>query len=203
MAVASLLVNVLPMMAPNPKAADTKVPDAKAEAARPAWLDRVYWTEPPARFRVIRSELWATPEQAIKDALGQAAPIAQELLALADARFGAASDVPVQAIHDHLVREAHIEKVAWTYGPMYRSYLLLELSPQRRDQLRADAEKTVVRRRLTLLSGGFGFVVTCLTTMLVYLRMDERTHGYYSGRLRIGAGLIVAAVGAGLYRLLV
>lgn len=172
-------------------------------ASRPDWADRVFWSNPPLRFRVVRGELYATPERALQACVDQAVPIAQELLAILDEQFRAPVSAAPTLIHQHLVKEEFVERVAKEYGPMYRAYLLLEVSPAKRDLLQREWHSAVVRRKLTVVSGGFAFLVTCIATMLGYLRLDDATRGYYSGRLRVGAAGVMAGAGAALYFALV
>lgn len=168
-------------------------------SARPEWTQRHGWSQSPIRYRVVSSERWATREEALKDAVARAVPVAQEFAAEANPRITPSWQVPPRVIYDRLVRDEHVETVDWTYGSMYRAHLLLELSPERRDNLISEWRQWVLERRLTQLGAGLGFVLICLSSVLGYLRLDEATRGYYSGWLRAGLVATVAGSAAVLY----
>jgi hypothetical protein len=172
---------------------------AAAADKRPEWATRESWSEPPVRYRVVASELWATPEEALDDALDRAAPIVRDFAAQADRRIKAAWQVPPRVLHDRIVTEEFLEKVDWTYGPMYRAHLLLELSPAKRDVLLGEWRQVKLQQRVGQLGAGLGFVLVCLAALLGYLRLDEATRGYYTGWLRAGLVALVAGSAAVLY----
>ncbi len=170
--------------------------DQAARDSRPDWVERQSWSEPPVRFRVVTGELWATPEEAIEDALDRAVPIVQGLADESDARQPRAWRVPPRLVSDHLVRKEYLEKVDWTYGPMYRAHLLLELSPETRRIVLAEWCQAMAHQRLSQLGAGLAFVLVCLTSLLGYLRVDEATRGYYTPWLLTGAVAVVGSSAA-------
>jgi hypothetical protein len=174
---------------------------------RPDWVERENWAKPPVRYRVVSSELWAKPEEALADALQQATNVARDFVIRTESGIGSDWGASSRLVQDRLVREEFVEKVDWSYGPelgpVYRAYMLLELSPENRDLLVREWDQSIRQRRLGQIGGGFGFVVVCLLTVLGFLRLDDATRGYYTPWLMTGAGALVAGTGAALYTLLV
>lgn len=171
-------------------------------AARPAWVERGDWSEPPVVYRVVTSERWATREEARRDALERAGDVAREFAAQVDSRLGASWQVPLWLVQDRLIREEFTEEVDWSYSslaPMYQSHLLVELSPAKRELMLDQWQHSVTQARVRQLGAGFGFVLVCLMTLLGYLRLDDATRGYYTGWLRTAAFGVVAATAAALY----
>ena len=174
----------------------------------PDWIGREAWSEPPIRFRVVSSERWATPQEAQRDALDRAAQLARDYAAQGDSRIDDRWEPSKILVHDELVTQDYLEKIAWDYGPMYRAHLLLELSPENRAMLLADWEghwerrqQEVANRRLIWMGAGLAFVIVCLATLFGYFRLDEATRGYYTPWLLTGASAVVTGTAAILYTL--
>ncbi len=170
------------------------------DSVRPEWVELSKHSNLPLHCETIQSELWATRDEARSDAFNQAVARAQDFAADVAPRIKNTWQVPAWLVHDHLLREPiYVEEVDWTYGPMYRAHLLLELSPEKRGVLLANWHQFVVRRRMGQIGGGVGFLLVCLATMLAYLRLDDATRGYYSRWLFTGAAAVVASSAAALY----
>ncbi|WP_152052438.1 hypothetical protein [Tautonia marina] len=75
-----------------------------------------------------------------------------------------------------------------------------ELSPDHREAFLDVYRREVGVRRLTLLGGLVGFVLTCLAILALYIRADEATRGYYTPRLRVVALASAGAAGAVIAR---
>ncbi len=54
-------------------------------------------------------------------------------------------------------------------------------------------------RRMILLGKILAGLVALLAVIAAYIRLDDGTRGYYTGRLRLAAGAVLALVGAGLW----
>jgi hypothetical protein len=166
---------------------------------RPAWVERGEWMDPPVRYRVATSELWATPERARDDALEQARDVARQFAAESEAAPRSDWRVPLRVVEDELLQNEYIEKVDRTFGTMYRAHLLLALSPDKRETVLAEWNRSLAEHRLVQLGGGLGFLLVCLSAWLGYLRLDDATRGYYTPWLVALALGIVAGSGALVY----
>ncbi len=172
--------------------------------ATPAWKRQVDTDGPARHTSLVQSELWATREEATGDVMDRAAAAAREFIGQADSRAIASWDVPAWLLHDHVLREPpYVEEVDWTYGPMYRAYVLLDFSPEKRELLLGHWRESLTSRRLGQVGAGLGFAVLCLATLLGYLRLDDATKGYYTGWLRTGVVAVVGGSAAAIYHWLV
>jgi len=173
--------------------------DGKA-ASRPEWIELAKDGRLTVHSAAIQSGLWATRDEARSDALEQASYRALDFAAEAVPRLKSRWQVPTWLVADHMLREpVFIEEVDWTYGPMYRAHVLLDLSPEKRDVLLATWHETLLRQRMTQIGGGLAFVLVCVATLFSYLRLDDATRGYYSRWLLTGAFGVVAGSAAVLY----
>ena len=180
--------------------ADTTPEPGAGGVARPQWIALAKESGLPLHWEAIESELWATPEEARTDVLVRAAGRAQAFAAEVAPRIRTNWIVPGWLVEGHLLREpVYVEEVDWTYGPMYRAHVLLELSPEKRELLLSKWHETVIHRRLGQVGGALGFILVCVATLLAYLRLDDATRGYYSGWLLAGATAVVAGSAAVLY----
>lgn len=153
----------------------------------PDWLDAVESRDGDVVTRVVEGELYATPEAAHEDALAKAAEVARDFLApvLGDKVRG--WQVPMAYVNDTMIKDAYLQPVRRDYGTMYRAHLLMNLSPEHRRDLEQLWRHEVVRARIGSAVGALGLVVLLLTTVAGYLKLDEVTQGYYSGRLKLAA----------------
>lgn len=80
----------------------------------------------------------------------------------------------------------------------YKGTVEVELSPkQRSEMLRADHRQRV-RNRMMLLGAMTAGLVGLLMTLSGYIFLDERTKGFYTGRLRLLAFACLTAVAVGV-----
>jgi hypothetical protein len=167
---------------------------------RPPWIELASASKLPLHAEAVQSQLWATRDEARADALDQAANRVLDFAAESNPRIRDAWTVPTWFVQDHMLREpVFIEEIDWTYGPMYRAHALLELSPSKRDLILSQWHSALVKQRMNQIGGGLGFLLMCVTTLLVYLRLDDATRGYYSRWLATGAVAVVAGSAAALY----
>jgi hypothetical protein len=168
--------------------------------ARPSWVESGNEALLPAHTEVVTSELWATRDEAKQDALAKAAIRTREFAAQVAPRIKTAWQVPAWLLEDHMLTDRiYVEEVDWTYGPMYRAHLLINLSPENRQLLLNSWHQELVRHRLGQVGGALAFVLVCLATVLGYLRLDDATRGYYTGWLFAAAAAVVGGAGAALY----
>jgi hypothetical protein len=104
---------------------------------------------------------------------------------------------------DAMILGTTIEPVQKDYGKLYVARLTVDVSQPSRDGFVHAYQQQVVNRRLVLLGGGLGFLLTCLAALSGYIRADEVTRGYYTNRLRLLAAAGVGAAGMAIYRALV
>jgi len=167
--------------------------------AVPAWVVLARESKLPLHCEAIESELWATPDEARRDVLERAVDRAARFAAESAPRLRLPPDRPTWLVEDHMLREPiFFEEIDWTYGPMYRAHLLLDLSPDAREVLLSHWHHELVQKRMNQVGGGLGFLLVCVATLLGYLRMDDATRGYYSRWLAAGAVGVVGASAAAL-----
>lgn len=205
------------MVAPEARAIEVQALPAQtaeladAEPLVPAWVGQ----EPQRRqdgsvVRTVTGRRYATPPESVDDALRQAAEEARQYLQQAAPR-PVRWEVPVSYVQDHLVRDQFVTEVNWEAEgvdsppfaePMFQTHLLLELTPKQRDALLGMWQEDVLVERIRWLAAGSAFVLVLLATLAGYLRLDEATRGYYSGRLKLAAVAVVGVAGVALLRVL-
>lgn len=81
--------------------------------------------------------------------------------------------------------------------PMYSLHVLTQVDKATRDDLHARFEAAVVDHRVGMMGLGGGLLLALLGTLYGYLKLDTLTQGYYTGRLRLAAGLTGLSAAAG------
>jgi hypothetical protein len=105
-----------------------------------------------------------------------------------------------RVVKDMWVGPAHVESATVTevladnYTPYYQLYALCEYDSQTRRELSQLWQNTKIERQLWYAGTGAGLVFALLATLLGYLKLDTQTRGYYSGRLKLAAGAVSAAI---------
>jgi hypothetical protein len=183
---------------------------AESKPQIPEWVDRK-----PQRSRdgsvmqTLTGRRYATPQQALDDALRQAAEEARNYLQQAAPR-PVQWKVPLSFVQDRLVQDQFVSQVDWDAEgvdsppfaePMYQAHVLVELTPAKRDALLRMWREEVLGERIRWLAAGSAFVLVLLATLAGYLRLDEATRGYYSGRLKLVAVVVVGVAALVLLRL--
>lgn len=180
---------------------------AEAKPQVPEWVDR----EPQRRqdgsvLRTVTGRRYATPQESVDDALRQAAYEARKYLEQAAPR-PVRWEVPVSFVQDRLVQDQYVAQVDWEAEgvdsppfaePMYQAHLLIELTPEKRQTLSQMWQEDVLGQRIRWLAAGSAFVLVLLAALAGYLRLDEATRGYYSGRLKLAAVAVVGVAGVAL-----
>jgi hypothetical protein len=152
----------------------------------------------PTTFRSISGRLSATVDRARDDARLQLEREVTEWLT---------PEVPTQwkppaSLVSGMIRKTDIRPMTKDYGTVYEANLEADFSPSVRDEIRAAYQRELVARRLTILGGSLGFVLTCLAAVAGYIRADEATRGYYTHWLRAVAAAGVGASGVLIYQIL-
>lgn len=105
--------------------------------------------------------------------------------------------VPYELLLAHDVfREYYKEPVQTSFGSMYQVHLLLAFDDRARAMLREQYRQTQVEERLVKVGAGGGLLAALLATLLGYLKLDTATRGYYTRRLTVAAGAVVAGAAA-------
>jgi hypothetical protein len=158
-----------------------------ASSSAPAWVGTTGTRAGNVVTEVVEGELYATPDDANNDALEKASRLARAYLAqsLGDKVHG--WEVPAAYVNDATIAARFVEPVQRDYGTMYRTHLLMELTPEHRLDLEHLWRHQVVRARIGSAVGGLGLIVLVLATAAGYLKLDDATRGYYSGRLKLAA----------------
>jgi hypothetical protein len=110
---------------------------------------------------------------------------------------------PAVLVKNLIAGKPDVESEARDYAPdgvMYRARVPLALSTAQRQAFLREYHRHLAGQRLGLLGGVLIFVLTCLATVVGYIRADEATKGYYTGRLRLVAAAAMGTAGVILYQ---
>ncbi len=182
---------------PEAEAPAPATPVAPAAAvSRPAWVDEVAL---PTRDMLLRkvikvgkyssldeiqAELPRQVDEALRDFMRESLP-------------GNAASViklpPGYAVDHGVLADRWLEThpaEEHSFGePMYTLHVLIQVDRATRDDLQARYEASVVEHRIGAIGLGGGLLLALLGTLYGYLKLDTATQGYYTGRLRLAAGL--------------
>lgn len=111
----------------------------------------------------------------------------------------------LQYIHHHLLKEEYFEQTVHEapVGAMLNLHALLVIDRQAGAEIERQYKQAVVAERLEYAGGGAGLILGLLATLFGYLKLDTLTRGYYSGRLRLAAALVILAEAAIALKLVV
>jgi hypothetical protein len=84
-------------------------------------------------------------------------------------------------------------------GLAHKAKVTVEITPQKFQEMLEEDRKAVVTSRQLLLVKILAVVVSLLTAVAGYVKLDELTKGYYSGLLKLLAVGLVGGVGAGVW----
>lgn len=84
-------------------------------------------------------------------------------------------------------------------GVMTKVHITMELTQADRRDIQLKDREFHSQERMLWLAKVLGGLVTCLAALAGYVHLDERTKGYYTNWLRMGAFGLVTVVGAGLW----
>jgi len=167
-----------------------------ASSAKPDWMKeavlptrefverKVIHIERHATLEEIQAELPSQIEAAMHDFMrAYIAPNAPQLIKLPP---GYAVDHGVLADRWTEIHPAEEH----SFGePMYSLHVLLQFDRNLRSDLELRYEQAKVGYRLGAFGLGGGLLLSLLATLYGYLKLDTVTKGYYTGRLRVAAGL--------------
>lgn len=115
---------------------------------------------------------------------------------------------PLRYVQERLIKkpwEESMEKFVDPGDPrgeehdFYRVRVEVEVTPEDRADMLRLARQERVQQRLAQLGKVFLALVVLLATVAGYLRLEEKTKGFYTGWLRLAAVAVLLAVGIGLY----
>jgi len=91
------------------------------------------------------------------------------------------------------------EQIVVSIGPMHQVHGLLEFNPDFRSELDERWAQVTRYSRLTQVGLGSFALLSLLSVVFGYFRLDNATRGYYTGRLQfLTAAAILAVVGVGI-----
>jgi len=167
--------------------------EAAADRTPPSWTQRRAWKEGTSEYVVVRSGLWATADEAILDAANEARRVVHRYVA-ADRPGVPTSAISVSDVRSDFVTDLYVEPVPRDYGIMHRAYLLVRLDPQQRFFMLRRIETERHHRlmlRMTALVAVLVFAGICL---LLYVRLDDLTLGYFRLQIRLATLLLFLLV---------
>ena len=74
----------------------------------------------------------------------------------------------------------------------------LKLTPDTWQMIAEDERNTHIKERMGILAAIIAGVTVLLGCVAGYVRLDEATKGYYSGRLRLAAVVVLILAGCGI-----
>jgi len=170
---------------------------AGADGPRPAWLDRGPVVDDGVWAWSVPSGWWATPEEALGHAEAEAARAI--VRSFTDARVRRRylhTALATLMANGTLVADSYTQRSRRTYGTMVQVHLLVELGSHHRAWLVSEAERLAGQAARRWVWRGVLGAIAVLVVGMGYGWLDQRTLGYATGRLRLGAGLVLVAVGA-------
>lgn len=183
-----------PPEAEAPAPATRNAPAASTE--RPAWVDEVSLpTRDMLLRKVIKVGRYSSLDE-IQYVLPRQVDVALREF-MRDSLPGNAASViklpPGYAVDHGVLADRWLEThpaEEHSFGePMYTLHVLIQVDRATRDDLQARYEASVVEYRIGAIGLGGGLLLALLGTLYGYLKLDTATQGYYTGRLRLAAGL--------------
>ncbi len=186
-----------PVEAPRPsKRAEATVSRVEeitpaASESLPDWVRTTMVSHGDQRLVVVNSQQFADPTTAWSEALAAATELVRRNFDDANHHSHESWQLDPETVRSHAVRNSFTEEIRRTAGEhdftVYRTYLLVELSPDVRRQI-----EPIWRHQV---SGGRSKVVAVLLASLTaiaglvagFFRLDDRTSGRYRWPLAFGA----------------
>jgi hypothetical protein len=107
---------------------------------------------------------------------------------------GEARERTLQYLSTNVVKERYREEKLDpdpAIGEGLEQHALLEFNEQTAGHFRGEWRLIVQERRLLMLAAGVALLLGFVGTIFAYLKTDTATRGYYSGRLRFAAGVVI------------
>lgn len=186
--------------APSPVADES--PIETAAGSSPAWLTAA--TAPVSSGSTEERRLIAVSGQQFADAATAEKNALSEAARLVGADFEQARGLRSETwiLGDgvkHAIRDRFTEEIQRTAGEnqftVYRSHLLIELSPQTRNLIEPIWRAQVSESRSFLVAGLLAGLTAFAGIICGYFRLDDRTGGRYRGRLRLATVGAIVLVG--------
>ncbi|MBL9123182.1 MAG: hypothetical protein JNG90_06085, partial [Planctomycetaceae bacterium] len=184
-----------------PAATPTAAADGLADAVRPDWLiEKPEYLDGQGVFHMRRStgRLYDSPDESHEAAaellLEMTRDYATRLLGAEAARQ---VSIPMHTILTDFVAATYDEQ-----GPppglpdddAWETHLLLKFDAADQRLIERSWRQSVVEHNLRYAGAGAALVLALLGTLFGYLKIDTATRGYYSGRLKLATGALVAAI---------
>jgi hypothetical protein len=113
---------------------------------------------------------------------------------------------PLEYIRRHLVKDTPKYEEQKLEEPLdgrpvfkYQARVRVEMTARDQEKVFQEERKERARQRMLVLAKVVAAVTVLLAAVGGYVRLDERTKGYYSTLLRLAVVCLIAAVGAGLW----
>jgi hypothetical protein len=113
----------------------------------------------------------------------------------------ACAGITLDWVHRAIAQEEYLETVQHDFGPMKKSYTLVEFSPAVDNELRQHWRAYERRERFEMFGAGAGSVLGLIGLAYGLLRFDTYTKGYYTKPLFLGVS--AAIIGALLFLTLI
>lgn len=196
----------LPLAPEVAPAAAASADVARVQGERPDWVDQGEVRLPNGIYRMTsRSGPYSSTEECFAEAPGMVHGMVTRYVGRLFGREAQEQlKVPGSWIESVLVKDQWIGEVeSEALGTtMYEMHVLVEFDDAARRELAAMWHKERLDRRLAMTGTASGLVLLLLGTTFGYLKLDTATRGFYSGRLKLVAGAIVAGAGVVLVQLL-
>ena len=184
-------------------AAEAIITDARSPVPLPDWVSTPVSTEGDRELVVVRSEQFADASDAHRDALREATR-ALSLDFIEHFRPTGSWSLSQQQAQSLAVRRTFTEPIERSAGEhkftVYRTYLLVELSPSVRNQIQPIWREQVSQGRSIVVIALLGMLTAFAGVVAGFFRLDDRMGGRHRWALLAGAMstlfLIVAGVGA-------
>jgi hypothetical protein len=164
----------------------------------PEWVSSQVATSGDNQLVVVHGEQFADPNVSWREALADATALVRRNFE----EFTLHTDAWVlepEVVRASAVRKSFTERIDRSAGEheftVYRTYLLVELSPQVREQIEPVWRTQVATARSYAVGGLLMFCMAAAGVFAGYFRLDDRTHGRYRWRLRLGVLAAVPLIG--------
>lgn len=196
-----------PPAAPAPAAAPQPAPTLAAPAAestpaaRPRWLEgKAEYLDSHGDYFMRRStgRLYQTADESHEAAAELLVEMTRDYVtSLLGKEAAAQVSIPI-----HTVLHDFVEATFDEQGPppglpdddAWETHVLLKFDNTDRQLVEQAWRHSVVDRNLRYAGAGAGLLLALLGTVFGYLKVDTATRGYYSGRLKLATGAILAAI---------
>jgi len=200
----------------RPEETSTATPsevDHETVAANEASTDQPDWVDaPPKLERGVYTESISVGPYATRQECGRelAYSVQQAAKEYTDQYLGSAASgrfsLPQPYLMEHVVKEVWWQEHELTVGEftaqMFYEHARLEFDGKTRAEITERYRESMVAVRLVQVGGGAAMIWGLLAAVFGYLKLDTWTRGYYTGRLRLLAGVVILGLMGGLSALI-